>query len=156
MTKNELCPCGSNTPYSKCCEQILNDHSLATTAESLMRSRYTAFVQKHDSHLLRSWHSRTRPKSLNHDDFPVVWLGMEIHGCEKGGIEDHAGTVDFTTHYIENGQLSHLREKSEFLKEDQLWYYLKGTAEIKKEKLERNKPCPCGSGKKFKRCCLTL
>jgi len=69
-------------------------------------------------------------------------------------VEDTVGSVDFTTRYIEGGQLSHLREKSEFLKEDNLWYYLRGEADIKKSKLERNKPCPCGSGKKFKRCCL--
>ncbi|WP_208543303.1 SEC-C metal-binding domain-containing protein [Marilutibacter alkalisoli] len=24
------------------------------------------------------------------------------------------------------------------------------------EKLGRNDPCPCGSGKRFKRCCLTV
>lgn len=24
----------------------------------------------------------------------------------------------------------------------------------KKKKIGRNEPCPCGSGKKFKRCCL--
>ncbi|HHX32016.1 MAG TPA: SEC-C domain-containing protein, partial [Bacteroidales bacterium] len=25
---------------------------------------------------------------------------------------------------------------------------------IKKEKIGRNDPCPCGSGKKYKKCCL--
>jgi len=154
MSEIETCPCGSNQPYTKCCQPVLEDHSRATTAEILMRSRYTAFVKKHDKHLLNSWHTRTRPKSLNHEDFPVVWLGMEIHACENGEVEDTVGSVDFTTRYIEGGQLAHLREKSEFLKEDNLWYYLRGEADIKKNKLERNKPCPCGSGKKFKRCCL--
>ncbi|MEW5820365.1 MAG: SEC-C metal-binding domain-containing protein [Cyanobacteriota bacterium] len=26
--------------------------------------------------------------------------------------------------------------------------------QIKKRKIGRNDPCPCGSGKKFKKCCL--
>jgi len=28
------------------------------------------------------------------------------------------------------------------------------TSEMKKEKVGRNEPCPCGSGKKYKKCCL--
>lgn len=34
---------------------------------------------------------------------------------------------------------------------------LKGEVEIlsvKREKIGRNYPCPCGSGKKFKKCCI--
>ena len=28
------------------------------------------------------------------------------------------------------------------------------TAQLKRKKVGRNEPCPCGSGTKFKRCCL--
>jgi len=27
---------------------------------------------------------------------------------------------------------------------------------IKSEKIDRNAPCPCGSGKKYKKCCINL
>jgi SEC-C motif-containing protein len=151
---SSLCPCGSALPFSACCGPILENHALAETAEALMRSRYTAFVQKHEPHILASWHARTRPKSLNFDDHPVVWLGLQIHDRQEGAASDSSGTVDFTTSYLENGQLCRLREKSEFLKEDGLWFYLRGECQIKKEKVERNQPCPCGSAKKFKKCCL--
>ena len=30
----------------------------------------------------------------------------------------------------------------------------KKTSEMNKEKVGRNDPCPCGSGKKYKKCCL--
>ncbi|OGR16811.1 MAG: hypothetical protein A2X81_19930 [Desulfobacterales bacterium GWB2_56_26] len=149
-----LCPCGSQLPFAACCRPILEDHRRAETAEALMRSRYSAFVQKHEQHILASWHPRTRPKALNFDDNPVVWLGLEIHESEEGSQSDSSGTVEFTTSYLENGQLCRLREKSQFLKEDGLWLYLRGECRIKKEKVERNQPCPCGSGKKFKKCCL--
>jgi SEC-C motif-containing protein len=120
-----------------------------------MRSRYTAFVLQNAEHIQTSWHSRTRPKTLNFDDHPVTWLGLQIHGCQKGAVADSSGTVDFTCSYLENGQLCKLQELSEFVKEDGLWYYLRGECRVIKEKIARNSPCPCGSGQKFKRCCLT-
>ena len=154
MTKESQCPCGSGSAYSSCCQPILNDHRLAVTAEMLMRSRYTGFVQQHAEHLQSSWHEKTRPKTLNFDDHPVVWLGLEIDSCRGGLADDSTGTVDFTCSYLENGQLCKLQEVSEFLKEDGLWYYLQGKCKVAKEKIARNTECPCGSGRKFKRCCL--
>ena len=155
MIKESLCPCGSGSTYSSCCLPVLNDHSLATTAEMLMRSRYTAFVRHHAQHIQSSWHTRTRPKLLNFDDHPVVWLGLKINSRQDGLVSDSSGIVDFTCSYLENGQLCKLQEVSQFLKENDLWYYLQGDCTVTKEKIARNTVCPCGSGKKFKRCCLS-
>jgi len=154
MHDNDLCPCGSGKQLTDCCQPILDNHLEAKTAEQLMRSRYTAFVLRHDQHILGSWHSSTRPKVLNHEDHPVVWLGLEIHNTFTGTSNDTTGSVDFTSSYLENGQICRLRENSQFLQEDGLWYYLKGECNISYKKVARSKPCPCGSGKKFKRCCL--
>lgn len=154
MIEESLCPCGSGSAFSSCCQPILNDHSLATTAEMLMRSRYTAFVQQHGQHIQASWHTRTRPKTLNFDDHPVVWLGLQVHNHQDGQADDNVGSVNFTSSYLENGQLCKLQEGSQFLKEDGLWYYLEGDCKVTKEKIARNTACPCGSGQKFKRCCL--
>ena len=154
MKNTNLCPCGCGLSFTACCQPILNDHSLATTAEKLMRSRYCAFVLKNSVYILSSWHRKTRPKSLNFDNHPVQWLGLEIHACSEGQENDSTGNVEFTSSYLENGQLCRLREDSQFLKEDGLWFYLRGECTVKKEKITRNQPCPCGSGKKFKRCCL--
>ncbi|UNB77983.1 SEC-C domain-containing protein [Escherichia coli] len=35
------------------------------------------------------------------------------------------------------------------MKENGQWYYIDGT----RPQICRNDPCPCGSGKKFKKCC---
>ena len=155
MNKESFCPCGSGSAYSSCCLPVLNDHSLATTAEMLMRSRYTAFVKHHTQHIQSSWHMTTRPKTLDFENHPVVWLGLQIHNCDDGLTGDNNGTVDFTCSYLENGLLCKLQEVSQFLKEDDLWYYIQGECKVIKEKISRNTACPCGSGKKFKRCCLS-
>ncbi|MCP4339494.1 MAG: hypothetical protein GY799_11545 [Desulfobulbaceae bacterium] len=155
MIEESLCPCGSGSTFSSCCLPILDDHSLATTAEMLMRSRYTAFVQQHGQHIQSSWHTRTRPKTLNFDDHPVVWLSLQVHSHQDGQAGDNEGSVNFTSSYLENGQLCKLQEDSQFLKEDGLWYYLQGDCKVTKEKIARNTSCPCGSGQKFKRCCLS-
>lgn len=39
-----ICPCGSGNTYSECCEQIISGSRPATTAEQLMRARYSAYV----------------------------------------------------------------------------------------------------------------
>ena len=155
-TETNLCPCGSDLPFSSCCNIILEDHSKAKTAEQLMRSRYTAFIKKHDKHILCSWDDKNRPKALNHEEHPVTWLNLTVDECKNGGEHDLTGTVQFTASYIENGQLSHLKELSTFNKKDGLWFYANGQCTVEKEKIARNSPCPCGSGKKFKRCCYGL
>ncbi len=155
MKDESPCPCGSGSTPSSCCLPVINNHHLATTAEMLMRSRYTAFVLQHAQYIRSSWHTTTRPKALNFDDHIVEWLGLEINSCQDGLASDDSGKVDFTCSYLENGQLCKLQETSQFIKEDGLWYYLQGECKVTKEKIARNTLCPCGSGKKFKRCCLS-
>lgn len=58
-------------------------------------------------------------------------------------------SVDFEQFYYENKPSELLEEKVAGLKE----YRLLQTLEAKK-KLGRNETCPCGSGKKYKKCCL--
>lgn len=157
MTDNiQKCPCCSGQTYDSCCKPFLSDQRKASTAKQLMRSRYTAFVNQDSSYILKTWHPKTRPKSLNFEDNPVVWLGLETKSCVEGGESDSAGSVEFITNYLESGQLCTLTEKSAFTKEDNLWLYVKGECEFQKKKVERNRPCPCGSGKKFKRCCINI
>lgn len=150
---NSLCPCGSQLEFSTCCEPIFADHHLALTAEALMRSRYTGFVKENTDHLLKTWLEKKRPATLNFDDHPVVWVSLTINKTIEGQPEDRKGKVDFTSTYIENGQLCTLKEVSDFIKIESLWYYVDGVCEVTKKTIERNRPCPCGSLKKFKRCC---
>ncbi len=154
MTTSQPCPCGSTILFPTCCGVVIQDHGKAVTAEQLMRSRYSAFVIKDSKHILASWYITNRPKSLNFDDHPVVWLELEIHNTVDGEENDTTGQVEFTSKYLENGLFCSLREISDFVKENGLWYYKSGECTVHREQLARNSPCPCGSGKKFKRCCL--
>ncbi|SDP18079.1 YchJ family protein [Desulforhopalus singaporensis] len=152
ITKNS-CPCGSTRTFSDCCAPILQDPALASTAEMLMRSRYTAFVQKNTTHILATWHSRLRPPSVDFDH-KIKWTGLAIHEVTGGTASDITGVVEFTATYIEGDHLCRLTERSDFEKKDGLWFYAGGKTELHRQKIARNSSCPCGSGKKAKRCCL--
>ena len=59
------------------------------------------------------------------------------------------GFVSFVARFREHNKNGAIIERSRFLKENGQWYYIEGTRPI----IGRNDPCPCGSGKKFKKCC---
>ncbi len=56
--------------------------------------------------------------------------------------------IDFEQFYFDNKPNKIIEKKLEVLKE----YRLKQTLKVKR-KIGRNEPCPCGSGKKYKKCC---
>lgn len=155
MTHNSApCFCCSQLPFSECCEPILLDHARALTPEMLMRSRYTAYVLGKEEYLLATWDPSTRPQTLSLEENPVKWLRLTIHSAGDGPADEDMGAVDFSAEGIDRDQLCILRETSRFRRHKGLWYYLDGSCRITHEKVGRNSPCPCGSGKKFKRCCL--
>ena len=147
----ELCPCGSGRTYCECCEAALNGARPALTAEALMRSRFTAFVRGDANYLLASWHAETRPAQLRLDDQPR-WERLEILRTEGGDAGDSAGRVGFAAYYRSAAGAGCLRELSRFRREQGRWYYLDG-GPIERDQPGRNAACPCGSGRKFKRCC---
>lgn len=95
-----------------------------------MRSRFTAFARGHVEHLLRSWHSATRPArdelagSLDPDR---RWTRLVIHETEGGGAADSEGIVEFTAIAREaDGGKVRLRERSHFVREGGRWVYVDG------------------------------
>lgn len=148
MSHHQSCPCSSGLPYKDCCEP-LHTGTPAASPEALMRSRYTAFALNLNHYLLRSWHSSTRPSQI--EPSPTQWKCLEIFGS---GQEEENGWVHFRATFLEQGQWGTLEERSLFCREAGHWRYLKGTPLVTTLRPERNSPCPCGSGKKFKKCCL--
>ncbi len=148
------CPCGSGRTLAACCGDYLSG-TPAPSAEALMRSRYTAFVLADERYLRETWHPRTRPQALDITSFPV-WTGLDIRRVEAGEPADGEGTVEFVAHFLDNGRAQALHECSRFVQENGRWYYLDGqiiSTDGMPAKTGRNEPCPCGSGRKFKRCC---
>jgi len=154
MSNGKACPCGRDTTVDKCCAPIIENRSKAETAEQLMRSRYTAFTLANEDYLMESWAAETRPKEIDVDADAIQWIGLNIEKCSKGGITDEDGSVTFTADFLSAGKLCQLHEKSRFVKRDGLWYYLDGKTGSETKKVGRNEVCPCGSGKKYKKCCL--
>ena len=154
MKSSDLCPCGSNRTYRECCAPLHEGQAQAETAEQLMRSRYAAFSKGQADYLLATLHPSKRNErdrlSIQHAVEQCQWFSLKILDVSAGAAEDSTGFVEFVAYYQE-ARLEVLRERSRFLKEDGIWYYLDG--EPKKPVLPgRNEPCWCGSGKKTKKC----
>lgn len=118
-----------------------------------MRSRYSAYTLKLGDYLYATWHPSTRPLSLDIQSDETPWLRLEVIATDKGVEGDSEGIVEFSAHY-QGGQL---HERSRFVKEEGKWFYLDGEIlpPVVAAKPGRNEPCPCGSGKKFKKCCAS-
>lgn len=120
------CPCGSLLSYAVCCGPLLAGERGATTAEALMRSRYTAFAVRDDAYLVRTWHPRTRPEQVALDPAPR-WTGLEVVRCERGGPDDEDGVVEFVASWSEpDGSTGRLHETSRFVRRAGRWVYLDG------------------------------
>ena len=115
-----------------------------------MRSRYSAFVLRDAAYVLASWDARTRPSSMDFDEH-TQWLGLTVHAASEQG---NAGEVSFSARFKEADGWYELAEVSSFEKSaDGFWRYVDGNAKFQKLSIGRNDDCPCGSAKKFKKCC---
>lgn len=155
---NEPCPCGSSSSFGECCSPILDGSSPAPTAERLMRSRYTAHVL-HDFPYLHRTFAETKDEPYVEQEYgnEIEWTRLVINAHEPD-IRPGVSHVDFSAHFTEDGRSGILHEKSEFELIDGSWIFTRtlreGPAPVKAEpKVGRNEPCPCGSSKKFKKCC---
>jgi SEC-C motif domain protein len=125
-----------------------------------MRSRFTAHVARDYPYLHRTYQPTSKlPYHAEPNPWTQDWTRLVIHAHEPGGNPDSA-FVDFTAYFVE-AEIEHAHaEKSEFHRVDGQWLYSRtvrqGPAPIKSAtaKVGRNDPCPCGSGKKYKHCCL--
>lgn len=115
---NTSCPCGSGESLMDCCEQVIDGARTAFSAEVLMRSRYTAYVLKNERYLLDSWHSSTRPESIDVNT-PEQWIRLNILNSEKNQVE-------FIATYRVQGKAYKMHENSHFVFEDGEWFYVDG------------------------------
>ena len=125
------CPCGRQVgkrplAYVNCCGRYLDhfDAAPAPDAESLMRSRYTAFVSERADYLLVTWHASHRPASIDFDP-GVKWLGLEVRSHSQRDAT-HA-EVEFVARRKSPGSPAvRLHERSRFVHEAGRWYYVDG------------------------------
>ena len=160
---SDLCYCGSGKPYIECCEPLLSGKAQPKTAAELMRSRYCAYAVGAVDYLFRT----SGPKVQKEFDAEssrkwaesAKWTGIEVLSEEAGGENDEKGRVEFIAHYTVNNTPFDHHEISDFEKINGEWRFIDGKiigpAPLRRDqpKVGRNDPCPCGSGKKYKKCC---
>jgi SEC-C motif domain protein len=110
-------------PLTRCCAPFLAG-APAPDAESLMRSRYSAYVLGRDDYLRATWHPDTRPATVALEP-GVKWLGLQVR--EHSAQDDTQASVEFVARYRIAGRAVRLHERSRFTREaDGRWYYVDG------------------------------
>lgn len=156
MKNEELCPCKSGKTFGECCGPIIAGAKKPASPEEVMRARYSAYVTESVDYLKSS---STKAGLAEFDEEAsrawcrvARWHGLEI-------IRAEGDTVEFRATYTANGEFCNHHEIAKFEMEDGQWKFADGefvgeTPIVREEpKTGRNDPCPCGSGKKFKKCC---
>lgn len=149
----QLCPCGSQQRYKQCCKP-LHDDQPAPTPERLMRSRYSAYVLGLIDYLVAT----TLPAQQAQLDRQAMaqwsresrWLGLTIEQADPPAGD--RGQVAFIARWADPDASEHShRECSDFVRKSGRWFFVDPNHPVR---AGRNEPCPCGSGRKFKQCCM--
>jgi len=129
------CPCGrvgsshQRLLLADCCGRFIDhlEDAPAPDAESLMRSRYTAFVLERADYLRATWHASQRPPTIEFDA-AVKWLGLEVR--QHRMLDATHAEVEFVARQKSPGVAAvRLHESSRFVKDGDApgrWYYLDG------------------------------
>ncbi len=121
-----------------------------------MRSRFSAYVVENYHYILNTYGSVQRAQlsvqEIQQDAQQSKWLGLEVIRHTSGPSN---AQVEFKAFYKVDTKFYAMHELSDFEQTNNQWFYttgkmLAGTGEVKPQ---RNDPCLCKSGKKFKKCC---
>jgi len=127
-----------------------------------MRSRYTAYQLEDAAYLYETAHQDYRTgqteAGIKNWASENSWNKLEILDTLNGKVNDQEGIVEFKAYFTDKNGVDQVHhERSGFLKEAGKWFYTSGVFnpenKTKNESIPRNGPCPCGSGKKYKKCC---
>ncbi len=162
---SDLCPCGSGQAYEACCEPFLLEKASPPTAQALMRSRYSAYAMGAVDYLFKTSGPKVR-KEFDAENTKkwsesAEWTGIEILAEQGGGESDESASLEFIAHYSVKGTAFNHHESASFVKKNGVWFFMDGKIygpdPVRREhpKVGRNDPCPCGSGKKHKKCCYS-
>jgi SEC-C motif domain protein len=118
------CYCCSGKYFENCCEIFLSGTTKTTTAEELMRSRYSAYVTVNVEYILKTTHPSTRKfqnsESIGQWARSNTWQTLEIVSTGNEIIEFKAYFLDSDL----NPQIHH--EVSTFKKELGKWFFVDG------------------------------
>ena len=122
-----LCYCGCGVEFSNCCEPCLNGITEATSPESLMRSRYVAFVTENVDYIKKTMRGNalkdfSREETLAFSQ-TAQWQRLQVIAT---GVDAESGKnfVEFNAFYRLNGIDKLMYELSYFSQHEARWYYV--------------------------------
>lgn len=121
---SEGCYCGRPISFEECCKPLIEGKQKASSAEDLMRSRYSAFATGEADYLVKTTHSSTRKFHKKEDilDWSQSnqWIKLEV-------LEATTNTVTFKAYYLDSSLKAQIHfEKSAFIFENGSWFYVDG------------------------------
>ncbi|UJF20901.1 YchJ family protein [Shewanella sp. OMA3-2] len=163
---NQPCPCLSGITYQACCHAYHTQQRVADSADTLMRSRYCAFVVGEFDYLINTHHPRyladLTTEKLSQGN--TLWLGLQVlthQLIDKSHpafnltfIDTVQAIVVFKAWYKLDKGVDAIFEESHFVRHEGKWFYTQGV-QMEVDLPRRNDPCVCQSGKKFKQCCIS-
>ena len=121
------CYCGNTVSFQDCCEPYIKGIKNAPTAETLMRSRYSAFATGAADYLVNTTHISKR-KYHNKRDILAwsqadKWLKLEV-------LASTETTITFKAYYLDENLKAQVHyEHSTFKLENGKWFYVDGEFE---------------------------
>jgi SEC-C motif-containing protein len=124
---NDLCPCGSNNKYKKCCA-IYHKGAVPKTALLLMKSRYSAYACNQASYIIKTTHPlnsdyttkiKAWKESIEAFSKATDFLALDI-------LEFIEGEEEAYVHFKAKLSSGEMIEKSRFLKVNNAWLYESG------------------------------
>ena len=133
---SELCPCGSGRPLDECCGPYLEGKAWPDDADTMVRSRFSAYCLGKFDYLVETTHPAYREdltaQMLEEQTRDVHWLRLDMGPCEKDQPEGENGelfdTAEFYAYYELEGSVRQIGERSFFQRKDGKLYYVDGVA----------------------------
>ncbi len=120
-----------------------------------MRSRFTAYTRQAIDYLVATTDPDSRPDRISIERWATkaVFTGLRIVATSEGGADDQQGIVEFVAYYRSGGVDEVHHERSRFRRRQGVWLYC-DAEQVKTSAATpgRNDACPCGSGRKYKKC----
>ncbi|PIR23076.1 MAG: hypothetical protein COV44_04965 [Deltaproteobacteria bacterium CG11_big_fil_rev_8_21_14_0_20_45_16] len=128
------------------------------SAKSLLEKRYECFTKGDVDFILESHHPETK-EQIQRQAVEEWSKNSKWHGLKVDSVDEKSDktVIDFTVIYERDFEKRFHREIAEFKKHEGKWFYFdssfpKPETIRNDQKIGRNDPCTCGSGKKFKKC----
>lgn len=128
------CPCCSGSPYARCCAPYHRGEREAPDAETLMRSRFSAYARKEAAYVYRTLHpeheDRKRPETevmreIRDATSSLKFMRLTVLDRETPD-EQGIARVLFLARVFEKGQNRTFVELSDFKHDGVGWRYLRG------------------------------